>query len=314
MTLNNAILAEEKHLPLYGELEKDYSVEYIAGGATQNTVRVAQWMSHTEGFTSYLGCVGKDAYGEQLRKAAEGDGVRVLYMEDATEQTGTCAVLVHEHERSLVANVAAANCFKKEHIDSEGVAAHVAAAQITYSAGFFLTVSPDTMVELGTRSAARGAVFSMNLSAPFLPHAFKEPMARVMPFVDILFGNESEAKAYSEANGYPDATIQEVARKIAMEPKASGMRARMVVLTQGAGNVIICHDGKLSEYPVEAIPESEMVDVNGAGDAFVGGFLCKFAQGKAVAECVRAGEWAARYIIKRSGCKMEGKCAYESLE
>ncbi len=44
VTLNNAILAEEKHLPLYKELIEHYPVQYIAGGATQNSIRVAQWM------------------------------------------------------------------------------------------------------------------------------------------------------------------------------------------------------------------------------------------------------------------------------
>merc|ERR1719203_1218395 len=40
----NAILAEEKHQPLFGEMVKMPNVQYIAGGATQNTIRVAQWM------------------------------------------------------------------------------------------------------------------------------------------------------------------------------------------------------------------------------------------------------------------------------
>lgn len=31
VTLNNAILAEEKHLPLYNELIANYPVQYIAG-------------------------------------------------------------------------------------------------------------------------------------------------------------------------------------------------------------------------------------------------------------------------------------------
>lgn len=31
LSLNNAILAEEKHLPLYDELVKSYPVQYIAG-------------------------------------------------------------------------------------------------------------------------------------------------------------------------------------------------------------------------------------------------------------------------------------------
>lgn len=42
MKPNNAILAEEKHKPLYDEMAKKYKVEYIPGGATQNTLRVAQ--------------------------------------------------------------------------------------------------------------------------------------------------------------------------------------------------------------------------------------------------------------------------------
>ncbi len=44
LSLNDAILAEEKHQPLYSELVKNYPVQYIAGGAGQNSIRVAQWM------------------------------------------------------------------------------------------------------------------------------------------------------------------------------------------------------------------------------------------------------------------------------
>ena len=39
---NDAILAEEKHMPLYKEISNNPSVEYIAGGSTQNSLRVAQ--------------------------------------------------------------------------------------------------------------------------------------------------------------------------------------------------------------------------------------------------------------------------------
>jgi adenosine kinase len=31
VTLNNAVLAEDKHMPLYGELITHYPVQYIAG-------------------------------------------------------------------------------------------------------------------------------------------------------------------------------------------------------------------------------------------------------------------------------------------
>jgi adenosine kinase len=45
-------------LSRYKELVENYPVEYIAGGAAQNTIRAAQWMSQTPGLTGYIGCVG----------------------------------------------------------------------------------------------------------------------------------------------------------------------------------------------------------------------------------------------------------------
>ena len=42
--------------------------------------------------------------------------------------------------------------------------------------------------------------FIMNLSAPFLCQFFKAPMLEAAPYWDILFGNESEALAFAEAN------------------------------------------------------------------------------------------------------------------
>lgn len=42
---NNAILAEEKHMPLYEELMNNKNIEYTAGGSGQNSLRVAQVFS-----------------------------------------------------------------------------------------------------------------------------------------------------------------------------------------------------------------------------------------------------------------------------
>lgn len=45
----------------YAEMVDKFEVEYIAGGATQNSIRVAQWMLEDEKCTTYVGCVGNDA-------------------------------------------------------------------------------------------------------------------------------------------------------------------------------------------------------------------------------------------------------------
>lgn len=85
---NSAILADEggKHAPLYPELVSQYKAEFVAGGATQNAIRGAQWMLPA-GSTVYVGSVGKDKYAEELRRAAEADGVTVKYYEVGIERT-----------------------------------------------------------------------------------------------------------------------------------------------------------------------------------------------------------------------------------
>lgn len=60
------------------------------------------------------------------------------------------------------------------------------------------------------------------------------------------------------------------------------------------------------EIPVEKLPADKIVDTNGAGDAFVGGFLAQLVQEKSLETCVRCGIWAARQIIQRSGCTFDG--------
>merc|ERR1711879_872460 len=78
------ILAEDKHQPVFAEMAAKPDVQYIAGGATQNSIRVAQWMLQTPGATAYMGCVGKDDNAEKLKASCEKDGVQTAYMVDAS--------------------------------------------------------------------------------------------------------------------------------------------------------------------------------------------------------------------------------------
>lgn len=302
LTLNNAILAEEKHLPLYSELKENFEVQYIAGGATQNSIRVAQWMLQQPGSTAFIGCVGKDDFGSQLRSCAEGDGVAVHYLEDESTSTGTCAVLVHGGERSLVANLAAANNYKKDHLLTEEIQNVINQAKFFYMSGFFLTVSPESMIDVCRHAVEHRKVVLTNLSAPFLIQVFKEPMMQVLHYADFIFSNESEAAVFAETHGWDPNDLGQVALRLASLEKASGTFPRTVVFTQGSRSTLVAREGVVTEYPVEPLDRSLLVDTNGAGDSFVGGFLSQLVQGNPISECVRAGHYAARVVIQRSGC------------
>mmetsp|Transcript_1611 Transcript_1611/g.2171 ORF Transcript_1611/g.2171 Transcript_1611/m.2171 type:complete len:353 (+) Transcript_1611:106-1164(+) len=309
--LDSAILAEEKHLPIYQELVEKYSPQYIAGGATQNSIRVAQWMLQDKvGQTAFMGCVGaNDDYGKQLETCAAQDGVLVHYMKDETTPTGTCAALIKDGERALIANLAAANNFKESHLETPKAQEIIKAAQFYYIAGFFLTVSVESLLTVAKHAVAENKVFALNLSAPFIIDFFGDQLGQALPYADFLFGNESEAETFAKKHDLGD-DLKEVALKVASMPKENGKRDRIVVFTQGSKSTIVATKGVVTEYAVEPLSKDLLVDTNGAGDAFVGGFLSQLVQDKPIEECVNAGHWAARYIIQQSGTQLDDKSTY----
>jgi len=306
---NDAILTEEEQI--FNDLTGDYKVDYIAGGATQNSIRVAQWILSKPNVTSYMGCVGKDESCKILEEKAKEAGVNVRY-QTCDKPTGRCAVLITDQNRSLVTKLDAANHFTVSHLEEEANWNVVSAAKVVYSAGFFLTVSVESMLKVAKHCAQNSKTYCLNLSAPFLCQFFKDQMSSVLPFTDIVFGNETEAAAYSETNNLNTSDVSEIAMKIAMLPKENGSKSRLVVITQGEGDVVTVEHGKVKSYPVKPLEKSEIVDTNGAGDAFVGGFLAQWILGNGLDTSVACGIWAARHCIQRSGCTMPEVCDFKA--
>lgn len=79
-----------------------------------------------------MGCVGKDKYAKILEDRANSNGLRVCYQYTDKEHTGTCAVLITGKERSLCANLAAANCFSISHIEDPENKKLIEIAQFIY--------------------------------------------------------------------------------------------------------------------------------------------------------------------------------------
>merc|ERR1711972_816557 len=132
--------------------------------------------------------------------------------------------------------------------------------------------------------AKSGAIYCLNLSAPFIAQVppFRACLQKTLPNCDYLFGNETEARAYSEAVGWESENVEFIATRLSLIPmntKGGEARKRKVVITQ-----------------------DKIIDTNGAGDAFVGGFLAALSKGKNVAECCQAGNHAAAIVIQHSGC------------
>lgn len=271
---NDAILADpKKHNDLYTELAENYKADYIAGGSVQNALRVCQWLVGKPKVTTFFGSVGRDKFSTILYDKATEDGVNARYQYNDKEPTGTCAVLILDHHRSLCANLAAANNFTIDHIRDSTNKKLIDSAQFYYVSGFFLTVNPPSIIEVAKVALAHDRPFAFNLSAAFISQFYKEPLLQVLPYVDVLFGNEQEAETFAQEQNFGTKDMKEIGIKISQLPKQNEKRSRVVILTQGVDPVLLIQDGEVTEYKVDEVPAEQLVDTNGAGDAFAGLYI-----------------------------------------
>ncbi|XP_065290557.1 uncharacterized protein Adk2 isoform X2 [Dermacentor albipictus] len=303
---NNAILADESHTSLYTELVEKFDCSYTAGGATQNTLRVFQWVVQIPEVATFMGCIGRDKFGGILEQKAREAGVNVRYQYSDKEPTGTCAVLLTDHgkSRSLCANLAAAQLYSVDHLLKPENKALMEEASHYYISGFFLNVSLDSILTVAKHASSKKKVFCMNLSAPFLCRIFKDNMMAAFPYVDIIFGNETEAREFADVHNMKTKDITEIAKLISKFPKENQEFERMVVITQGADDVIVAQGHTTQKFPVPKLEPDVIVDTNGAGDSFVGGFLAMYLLGKPIETCIRCGITVSVEVIKNSGCTL----------
>ncbi|CDW73100.1 adenosine kinase [Stylonychia lemnae] len=302
----HACLANEKQMPIYEEIWRIEGVQKIPGGSSLNSVRSANYMlknTHPNK-CAFFGSIGNDEVGKVLEKELEDTGVHAYLHKDQDTPTGSCAVLVHNKERTLCANLAACLKYPTTHLQSNMQVLEKAA--FLYTSGFFITSNFEALLEYVKFAADNNKPLGFNLSATFLIQFNTEQLNTVLEYADYTFCNEDEAKVYAEVNKVEYATFKDVAVAISKSKKVNTARPRVSIITQGKEPVIVAvsKDGEVEvkEYEVTVLKAEQVIDTNGAGDSFVGGFLSQIVQGKDLETAVKAGIWLSSQVIQRSGC------------
>jgi len=211
-------------------------------------------------------------------------------------------VLVVEKERSLVAHLGAAEKYSKAHFDSAEIQSVLSKGQYFYQEAYFLTHSPDVSLALAQYASKHRKYFGLNVSAVFIVEYFWDRLAPLLPHADLLVANEDEAHALARRLGLADLSLAQVALEVAALPKENGARGRTVIFTQGAQATIVAQDAVVHQFTPVVCPPSNLVDTNGAGDSFVGGFLSGLVRRASLTECINAAHYAAFECIQQSGC------------
>ena len=113
----------------------------------------------------------------------------------------------------------------------------------------------------------------------------------VKKYVDIVFANEEEAKAFTGKE--PDKALDDIAGMV-----------KIAVVKIGSEGSLVKSDGKVTKIAPQKV---DVVDTTGAGDLFAAGFLYGYVNNLPFEEAGRIGTMLASKVITGYGAKLKEK-------
>ncbi|HTL40278.1 MAG TPA: ribokinase [Pseudolysinimonas sp.] len=270
---NMDLVVRQPRLPHPGETMFGSSFDQVPGGKGLNQAVAA---ARAGGDVGFLGAVGRDAFGEALRRCLEQDGVDTHGVVEVDEPTGTAHISVLDGGENAIVVVSGANAAITELDD---------ASKRRIEDARYLVAQFERPLELIGEAfvLARGlGIQNVLTPAPVQPvdHA-------LLQLVDILIPNAQEA---CELAGVDDETEAAV---------ALSRTVGMVVMTRGSRGALVARDGAVL---TEVAPRKvEAVDTTAAGDTFAGVLIAFLAEGAALDDALDAATVAASISVTRPG-------------
>ncbi len=220
-----------------------------------------------------LSMVGSDAFGEELLGRLSAAGVDVGAITRSTAPTAATIVLVQSSgERLFLHRPGSSSEAFREPVEFtpsvlQGMS-HFHLANV-FGLPLLRPQAADTL------KRARDCGLTVSLDTGWDSRGrWIEDLGPCLPFLDLLFVNESEAQMLSGRS-----TTEEAAATLI------GLGARRVAVKLGAHGCAVFGEGNVIRVPSYPI---QVVDTTGAGDCFAGGYLAALARGL-------SHETAARY-------------------
>jgi adenosine kinase len=304
------VFANESNRGFFKELEKNKNVKYIPGGSIQNTLRTCAWCLGMEPgrdktFKTFkitmLGATGKDSYRNKIIDALHFAGVKDLLECIPDKETSRCGVGICKKERCLLPEIRASNMINDDFIlkNIEEIDNHDA----LLLEGYFIQERFEICLALCKRFKSNRKTVILTLSAVFMVQTYYDRFIELANFSDLIIANKAELEELAQEKGKENKDLFiKISKKLVR-------KKRLFVVTDGKKGVIVAkydYDRGTMDFILRGFPKlvklEDIVDLNGAGDAFLGGFLSQYMLGKSFEACCKAGNDVAGIIIRNIGC------------
>ena len=250
------------------------------GGSAGNTIRAMARLGASVGF---IGKVGHDKTGDFFEQALENLGVEPIIFR-GEERSGKCVSLISpDGERTMVTHLGAALEMKAEEIQSTVFDGY----DCLYVEGYL--VQDHELIRGAMRPAkACGLKIAIDLASFNVVEENLEFLQElVRDYVDILFANEDEARAFT-GEAEPLNALNAISESCELVVVKIGMKGALIKRHEE-----VVHVGIMAA--------AKRVDTTGAGDFYAAGFLAGLCEGLNLRQCGTIGAITAGKVIEVVG-------------
>jgi sugar/nucleoside kinase (ribokinase family) len=256
----------------------------VTGGSVANAIN---GIANLEVSCGFLGTIGHDELGNLFENDLQKHEIECL-LKYADQPTGCAVCLVSpDGERTMATYLGAAVEMGPDDITEEKLSNF----QLFFIEGY-LVFNHALIMAAASKAKTAGMTIALDLASYNVVEANHEILDELVDnYVDIIFANEEEAKAFTGLN--PEAALANLAG-----------RCDIAVVKVGSEGAFVQQGQQKYHIPVFS---SEVVDTTGAGDFFAAGFLSGLAKGYDLEKCGKLGSLLAGRVIRTAGAKLEAE-------
>lgn len=236
--------------------------------------------------TGYIGKVGNDEKGDFYRKTLEKQGTEVHLLLSPDLPSGVASTFVSaDGERTFATYLGAASTLRAEELNLEMFKGYT----YLFIEGY-LVQDHDLILHAIELAKEAGLQICLDLASYNIVQEDLDFFTLLIKkYVDVLFANEEEAKAFTGLDAEPAA--ESIARLCSIAVVKLG--ARGSIIRKGS-----------EQLHVPACQVDKVTDTTGAGDYFAAGFLYGLTSGYALERCARIGSVLSQAVIQVIGAEL----------
>jgi len=255
-----------------------------SGGSAANTIH---GLANLGAATGYIGKVGNDEFGEFFSSDMRENNIEPILLRSKTDTGRAIALISPDSERTFATYLGAAVELGENDLNAEQFKGY----QYLHIEGY-LVQNHALMNKAAQLAKANNMKISIDMASYNVVtdniDFFKK---YVKDYVDIIFANEEEAKAFTGKE--PEDALNEIAEY-----------CEIAVVKIGKNGSLVKNKGKI--YRIEPF-KANSVDTTGAGDLYASGFLFGLVNNMPMEKCGSIGSLCASKVIEFIGSKMELK-------